>query len=190
VITRGNRRQRIFLDRRDGEFFLEVLEIVVRRHRWLCHSYCLMPNHYHLLVETPDPDISAGMHRLNSRFVHWFNARHELEGHLFERRFRSVVVETQEQFLELVRYIALNPVRASLCERPEAWGWGSYRGLIGLDERDRFLTTKRVFDAFATSSKPALERIRGFVADGIRGLDTFSSTGARHGDMAGRDGLT
>jgi REP element-mobilizing transposase RayT len=81
VATRGNRRQRIFFERRDGEVFLSTLGDVIAVHRWRCHSYCLMPNHYHLLVETPDPDIALGMHRLNSRFAHWFNARHEVTGH-------------------------------------------------------------------------------------------------------------
>ncbi|MHB8059300.1 MAG: REP-associated tyrosine transposase [Gaiellaceae bacterium] len=189
VTTRGNRRQRIFLNRRDGERFLSVLEVVAKRHGWLCHSYCLMPNHYHLLLETPEANIAAGMHRLNSCFAHWFNTRHDLTGHLFERRYRSVLVETDAHFLELVRYIALNPVRSGLCERPETWSWGSYTWMIG-SEPNPLLTTERVVSVFTTRHESALVRLRAFVEDGFPEPDTFTSTGARHGDVAGLDELT
>ncbi|HEY5479516.1 MAG TPA: transposase [Gaiellaceae bacterium] len=184
VTTRGNRRQRIFLDRRDGDFFLTVLGVVVKRHGWRCHSYCLMPNHYHLLLETPEADIAAGMHRLNSRFAHWFNKRRDLTGHLFERRYRSVLVETDAHFLELVRYIALNPVRSGLCERPETWSWSSYAWLIG-PEQNPLLTTERLVTAFATRRGSALTKLRAFVDDGLAEPDGFTSTGARHRDVAG-----
>jgi REP element-mobilizing transposase RayT len=174
VATRGNRRQRIFFERRDGEVFLSTLGDVIAVHRWRCHSYCLMPNHYHLLVETPDPDIALGMHRLNSRFAHWFNARHEVTGHLFERRYRSVVVETDEYLLELVRYIALNPVRALLCDRAEMWEWSSYGALAGVREPDHLLSTRRIMDAFANTPELAQTRLRTFVDDG-RPKDMFAT---------------
>jgi len=166
VTTRGNRRQRIFEDKRDGEVFLLMLADVVVHHRWQCHSYCLMPNHYHLLVETPSPDISCGMHRLNSRFAHWFNARHNTTGHLFERRYRAVLVETDEYLLELVRYLALNPVRASLCDRAELWEWSSYGALVRTRGRGPLAMTKRIVEAFSTNPERALERLRAFVDEG------------------------
>lgn len=190
VMARGNRRQRIFLDRRDGERFLKLLEDVIEMRGWRCHSYCLLPNHYHLLFETPQPDIAVGMHNLNSSFAHWFNKRHEVTGHLFERRYRSVLVESEEQFLETVRYIALNPVRSQLCERPELWSWSSYASLAGIVKAERFVTRKRVLDAVASDAKLAPARLRAFVAEGARQLDTFTSPGARPGEVSGRDELT
>ena len=173
-MCRGNRRERIFVDKRDGWTFLSILAEVIKRHCWRCHSYCLMPNHYHLLVETPNADIAGGMHRLNNRFAKWFNARHEQTGHLFERRYRSIVIETDEQLLELVRYIALNPVHALLCERAEMWKWSSYGALVGVRDRDPLLTTARIVAAFVTSSERAVERIRAFVNEGRPKIDTFS----------------
>jgi putative transposase len=188
VTTRGNRRQRIYLERRDSEFFLEALDTVIRRFGWLCHSYCLMPNHYHLLIETPWPNIARGMHDLNSRFSHWFNTRHDENGHLFARRYRSVLIESDTHFLELVRYIALNPVRAGLCDKPEGWIWSSYGGLIGRGERELFVTETRVIEAFSAQNGEGLERIRIFVNEGRPAHDTFTSPGARHGAMAEADG--
>ena len=150
-----------------------MLADVLSAHRWDCHSYCLMPNHYHLLVETPEPDIASGMHKLNSRFAHWFNTRHDVTGHLFERRYRSVVVESDEHLLELVRYIALNPVRASLCDRAEMWDWSGYGSLAGVRKPDPLLTTSRIMDAFGPGLEPAQTRLRMFVGDG-RPRDTFT----------------
>ncbi len=174
-MSRGNHRERIFTERRDGLTFLSMLAEVVKRHNWRCHAYCLMPNHYHLLVETPNADIAAGMHRLNNRFAKWINARHAQTGHLFERRYRSIVIESDEQLLELVRYIALNPVRAMLCERAEMWEWSSYGAQVGVRERNPLLTTTRVATAFAGGGfAPTAERIREFVNEGRPKFDTFS----------------
>ncbi len=149
IMCRGNHRAPIYIDTRDGQMFISILADVIKRHSWYCHSYCLMPNHYHLLIETPNADIASGMHRLNNRFAKWFNVRREQTGHLFECRYRSVIIETDEQFLELVRYIALNPVRALLCERAEMWRWSSYGALVGVRARNSLLTTRRVMTAFA-----------------------------------------
>src|SRR5688500_11421508 len=93
LITRGVRKQPIFLDERDHEVFLALLEEVVEGFGWFCHAYCLMPNHYHLLVETPHANLSDGMERLNGRYAQYFNLRHDVEGHVFERRFRSILVK-------------------------------------------------------------------------------------------------
>ena len=140
VGTRGNRRQAIVLEDRDCELFLFLLGQVVAHLGWKVHSYCLMTNHYHLLVETPGSDISVGMQLLNGQYAQAFNRRHGYEGHLFERRFFSEVVESDWHLLELCRYIVLNPVRAGLCRHPGEWRWSSYRALLGRVGRPRFLT--------------------------------------------------
>jgi REP element-mobilizing transposase RayT len=165
VTSRGNRRQPIFLDETERNFFLGAFGCIVARHGWKCHAYCLMTNHFHLLVETPQPDLSAGMQRLNSRYVHWFNARHGVEGHLLERRFHAVLVEGNAHLLELARYVVLNPVRASLCRAAEDWRWSSYRSAIGLDRPPPFLTLDWLLGQFGSDRARARERLRSFVAD-------------------------
>ena len=95
---------------------------------WRLIAHCLMPNHFHLLIETPRPTLSVGMHRLNSGYAHYFNERHEWTGHLFERRFDSRLVETDEHMQEALSYIALNPVKAGLCDHPWEWPWSSFYG--------------------------------------------------------------
>jgi putative transposase len=127
VTDRGNRGQRIFLDPRDAERFLGQLGEVIGRFSWLRLAYCLMPNHYHLLLATPEPNISTGMHRLKSLYARWFNARHDLTGHLFQSRFDARVVESDEYLARAIEYIHENPVRAGLCEKADDWCWSSAR---------------------------------------------------------------
>ena len=102
---------------------------VAARCGWRVHAYCLMSNHFHLLFETPKPNISSGMQRLKCGYAEYFNGRHSLEGHLFKQRFGSRLIETERHWLETLRYIALNPVRAGLCEHPSDWPWSSFFGV-------------------------------------------------------------
>jgi REP element-mobilizing transposase RayT len=176
VTARGNRRELIFRSDEDRNRFLLLLADVIRRLSWTCHGFCLMPNHYHLVVETSNPDLSHGMHRLNSGYAHWFNARHDLTGHLFQGRFHSVLVETDWHFLELVRYLALNPVRAGLCSSPEGWPWSSY-GAFGSDERIAELATSRVLGYFGRRPGEARRALRAFVHDGLNGPVPVPGTG-------------
>jgi REP element-mobilizing transposase RayT len=119
LITRGNARERIYLDDLDREIFLDRLAHSVERYGWLCHAYCLMDNHYHLLVETPQPNLSIGMRQLNGLYAQTFNSRHDRCGHVFQVRFRSIFVEKDSHLLSCCRYVVLNPVRAGICEHPE-----------------------------------------------------------------------
>jgi putative transposase len=128
VTTRGNRRQRISRDDRDRRRFLALQADTASLAGWRPIAHCLMPNHFHLLIETPQPNLSKGMHRLNSRYAHYFNWRHDLTGHLFERRFDSRLVETEEHMEQALSYIALNPVKAGLCDHPWEWPWSSFYG--------------------------------------------------------------
>ena len=129
VTSRGNRRQAIFHDDDDRRWFLMFRAHVFQRWGWRLHAYCLMTNHFHLLVQTPQANLSSGMQRLKSGYAAYFNERHLLVGHLFQQRFDSRLIESEEHFSETVRYIALNPVRAGLCEHPAQWPWSSFRGL-------------------------------------------------------------
>jgi putative transposase len=163
VTARGVRKERIFLDARDYLFFLRLLDEVVERFGWVVHAYCLMPNHYHLLIETPRPTLSDGMECLNGRHAQYFNLRHGVEGHVFERRFRSVAVVREAHLLELSRYIVLNPVRAGLCVTPLAWRWSSFRAAIGVIRRPKFLAVDWLLGRFAEDENAAREGYAGFV---------------------------
>jgi putative transposase len=165
VTGRGNRRQTIFLDRGDHLRFLHLLDEVARKRHWRGFGYCLMPNHYHLVFETPAADLSAGMQWLNGRFAQEFNGFHALDGHVFQGRFHSVLVESDWHLLELSRYLALNPVRVGLCADPAEWPWSSYAAVAGLERPRPFLTMRRVLRHFGGTSSVARARFKAFVAD-------------------------
>ncbi|TML65956.1 MAG: transposase [Actinobacteria bacterium] len=185
LTSRGNRRQRIFLDDHDRHRFLDIAGSVARRRGWLCSSYCLMPNHYHLLVETPEADLSAGMQEINSRHAMWFNWRYELDGHLFQGRFKSVMVESETHLLELARYVVLNPVRAGLCENPARWIWSSYRPTLGVDSKPDLLTPNRILGHFGASPETARLRFATFVQDGKGTPPRQGPSASSRRDMAG-----
>jgi REP-associated tyrosine transposase len=156
LTARGNRRQPIYVNDRDRDWFLKLLTDVVSRNGWRCHAFCLMPNHYHLLVETPEPNLSLGMYRLNGSYAQWFNRTHTVEGHLFQRRFHSVLVESNWDVLQLSRYIVLNPVRAGLCSHPAEWRWSSYRATVGLGRRPALLTLDWLLSQFGRGANARL----------------------------------
>ena len=128
VTSRGNRRQAIFHDDHDRRWFLALRQRVVDRYGWQVLAYSLMTNHFHLLVETPEPTLSVGMQRLKSGYAGYFNERHSLVGHLFQQRFDSRLIESEKHFNKTLNYIALNPVKAGLCVHPAEWPWSSFYG--------------------------------------------------------------
>lgn len=117
VTARGNARNAIFLDDEDRALFLGGLGEVVTRFGWLCHAYCLMDNHYHLLIETPEGNLSLGMRQLNGIYTQRFNQRHGCVGHVFQGRFKAIVVDRDSYLLELCQYAVLNPIRAGMVEQ-------------------------------------------------------------------------
>lgn len=165
VTSRGAARAPIYHDSFDRELFLELLADSVARCGWQCHAYCLMTNHYHLLVETAAPTLAAGMQRLNSRYARAFNHRHERAGHLFESRYQAILVERESHLLELARYVVLNPVRAGACAEPGAWPWSSYRPTAGADDVPAFLTVDWLLEQLSPDPRLAEARYRAFVAD-------------------------
>jgi REP-associated tyrosine transposase len=125
VTSRGAGQAAIFLDDLDRVAFMHLLRRTVRKFNWDCHAYCLMTNHYHLVVETRTPLLSAGMHRLNGIYAQQFNDRLERAGHLFESRFSSRLVGREAHLANACRYVLDNPVRAGICTRAEDWPWSS-----------------------------------------------------------------
>jgi putative transposase len=146
VTSRGNARQDIYLVDPDRELFLSVVGATVERFSWLCHAYCLMPNHYHLLIETPEANLSRGMRHLNGVYTQAFNRRHMRSGHVLQGRFKAIVVEKESHLLELARYVVLNPVRARMVRSAKDWPWSSYRATAGLAEVPHFLTVGCVLE--------------------------------------------
>jgi putative transposase len=132
VTSRGNERKAIFKDDTDRELFLSTLAQVTERFHWTCHAYCLMDNHYHLVIETPDGNLSKGMRQLNGVYTQTFNRRHHRVGHLFQGRFKGILVQKESHYLEVCRYVVLNPVRAKAVKHPREWAWSSYRATGGL----------------------------------------------------------
>lgn len=172
VTSRGNARADIFEDDNDRALFLKILGQVVRRFNWLCHAYCLMGNHYHLLIETPEGNLSAGMRQLNGVYTQAFNRAHGRDGHVFKGRFKAVLVEKESHLLELCRYVVLNPVRAKMAERPERYPWSSYLSTLGKAAKPEFLTTSWLLGNFSISLPEARLRYRKFVEDGMETPDT------------------
>ncbi|HEY3017293.1 MAG TPA: transposase [Gaiellaceae bacterium] len=130
LVSRGVRKSALYMDTRDREMFLSLFELTLTRYAWELHTYCLMTNHFHMLVTTHEPTVSRGMQYLNGRYVQWFNWRHLFEGHGVERRFYSELVTSERQLFATARYILLNPVRAGLCASPADWPWSSYRATV------------------------------------------------------------
>ena len=139
VGDRGNAGTTVFGSDEDRHQFLATLADVVERYGWRCSSYCLMTNQHHMTVTTPDPNLGAGMGRLNQLYAQWFNRRHDRVGHLFSERYWSDILETEGHLFAAVRYIADNPVRAGLCARAEDWRWSSARPTAGLAPVPAFL---------------------------------------------------
>jgi REP element-mobilizing transposase RayT len=126
VYARGNNKALLFVDDVDREGYLWLLGRVVVREGWRCLSYCLMDNHVHLLIETPEPNLGSGMQRLHGDFGRGFNRRHLRSGHVFQGRYGSKRMKTEAQLWTAAAYIAANPVDAGLCAAPSAWRWSSH----------------------------------------------------------------
>jgi REP element-mobilizing transposase RayT len=139
VTSRGNERRAIFRSDRDRWMFLTLVEQAAKRFGWSVTAYVLMTNHFHLVIQTPGPNLSRGMQWLNGTYAAWFNHRHKRAGHLFQGRFHAFLVEKEAYFAELLRYVVLNPVRAKMVERPEDYRWSSYRATAGLESAPAWL---------------------------------------------------
>ena len=135
VTSRGNGRADIFLEDSDREAFIDVLAKTVEKYNWLCHAFCLIDNHYHLIIETPDPNLSLGMRQLNGVYTQTFNRVHSRVGHVFQGRYKAILVEKGSHLLELCRYVVLNPVRAGMVSKPDAWRWSSYKSTAYADKK-------------------------------------------------------
>ncbi len=184
ITSRGNAGQEIFLDDEDRRAFLEILAEVVERYRFRCYAYCLMGNHYHLLVETREANLSRGMRQLNGVYTQRFNRRHKRTGHLFQGRYKAILVEKDPYLLELARYIVLNPVRAGLVRYPGRWRWSSYRATAGYGEPPPFLEVEWLLSQFDPDPERARRKYRRFVFQG-KGVEIWGEL--KGGVILGRE---
>ncbi|HSP17301.1 MAG TPA: transposase [Thermoanaerobaculia bacterium] len=167
VTARGNERRDTFRDDDDRRRFLDYLREAVERFRWIVTAYVLMPNHFHLVVELTETTLSSGMQWLNGAYSQAFNRRHDRVGHLFQGRFKAPLIEKEAYFLEVARYVVLNPVRAQMIARPEDYAWSSYRAVIGDTPAPDWLATDDLLAHFGDDRDVARARYRAFVNDGI-----------------------
>ena len=179
VTSRGNERKPIFRDDQDRKMFLDTLADVTFRYNWVCHAYCLMDNHYHLLIDTPDGNLSIGMRQLNGMYTQRFNKRHGRVGHLFQGRFKAILVQKDSHLLEACRYVVLKPVRAKRVDRPEEWIWSSYGATAGRAKLHPCLVTDWVLSQFGSERKIAEANYRRFVRDGIGSESIWNSMRAQ-----------
>jgi len=147
------REKPVFKCDQDRINFLNTLQHVNKRCNWICHAYCLMDNHYHLLIETPEGNLSVGMRQLNGVYTQLFNKLHGRAGHLFQGRYKSIVIQKDSHLLEVCRYVVLNPVRAKMVEKPEAWKWSSYRATAGRESSHPCLTVDWMLGQFSGRGK-------------------------------------
>jgi putative transposase len=169
LTARGNAGQAIFADDQDRLRFLDMLAKEIAQQRWRCYAYCLMDDHYLLLIETPEPNLSRGMRRLNGLYTQSFNRRHHRGGHVFQGRFKSILIDKESYLREIARDIVLNPVRTQRVRTPEAWPWSSYAATVGRQPAPAWLAVGDVLELFARNVGTAQRAYQRFVRDGIRG---------------------
>ena len=166
VTARGNERREVFRDDTDRREFLRLLGRTVELFGWRLHAWVLMGNHYHLLLATPEATLSRGMRQLNGDYAQHFNRRHGRDGHVFQGRFKAILVQREAHLLEVARYVVRNPVRAGLAKGPADWEWSSYRATAGLEPSPAWLDVSFLLEIFGARRAAAASRYREFVADG------------------------
>jgi len=167
ITSRGNEKKAIFRDDQDRGALLSLLHRTNLRYHWLCHAYCLMDNHYHLVIETPDGNLSRGMRQLNGVYTQWFNTRHDRVGHLFQGRYKAIIIQKETHLLEVCRYVVLNPVRAHFTEKPDDWPWSSYQATLGKEQPHPCLTIDWVLGQFSSNRDEAERSYDQFVQRGL-----------------------
>src|SRR5208283_1739447 len=167
VTSRGNERRKIVLDDSDRWMYVRLLGEMLEENRVVCHAWVLMDNHYHLLLETPAPNLSQAMKHLNSLYTQRFNKKHHRVGHLFQGRYKALIVEKDTYLKELCRYVVLNPVRAKMVKHPSDWKWSNYRATAGKDKAQPWLEADWILGQFGKEKKVAQKAYSRFVEEGM-----------------------
>ena len=167
VTSRGNRRELIYEGDEDRSLWLETLSRVCARYNWRVHAYCLMDNHYHVVIEIAEGNLSKGMRQLNGVYTQAFNRRHNRVGHIFQGRYKAILVEKEAYLLELVRYVVLNPMRAHMIKNIDNWPWSSYLATTGKRDAPEWLEVDWLLSHFGKQRKKAREKYTDFIRAGI-----------------------
>jgi REP element-mobilizing transposase RayT len=167
VTARGDRSELIFLDDQDRVAWLAIMARACKRFNFVVHAFCQMGNHYHLLVETVEANLSQGMRQLNGLYAQHFNRRHQLVGHLFQGRYHAILVQKEGYLLEVARYQVLNPLRAGMIRAPGEWAWSSYSYMLGINEAPEWLETDWMLAQFSLTRAKAVQAYIKFVMQGI-----------------------
>ncbi|MBA5687995.1 transposase [Rugamonas apoptosis] len=167
VTSRGDHCEAIYRDDSDRRAWLETLELVCGRFNFVIYAYCQMTNHYHVLIETVEGNLSQGMRQLNGLYTQHFNRRHGLVGHLFQGRYKAILVQKESHLLELSRYVVLNPLRARLVHSLLEWPWSSHPFLVGARKAPAWLDSGWLLSQFGSTRGEAIQRYMQFVMDGI-----------------------
>lgn len=168
VTSRGNGREDIYLSDTDRQAWLDVFAQVCKRFNWVCHAWCQMTNHYHILIETPEANLAQGMRQLNGVYTQRFNRAHSRVGHVFQGRYKAILVERESYLLELARYVVLNPLRARMVKRLENWPWSSYHASCGQVPAPEWLQTDWILAQFGRQRAAAIRKYVEFVHEGAR----------------------
>jgi REP element-mobilizing transposase RayT len=166
VISRGARRDKIFFNDHDKRKFLEKHKEAVDKFNLKIHSYVLMDNHYHLLKETPEGNLSKAMHFINVSYSNWFKTKHQIIGSVFQGRYKSILVEKEAYFLTLSAYIHLNPVRAELVNKPEKYGWSSFNNYLRTENSIPWIYSSDILELFSGDRKAYKTFVYNFLIKG------------------------
>lgn len=167
VTSRGDRKAVIFRDDDDRARWMSILSLICTRYNFLIHGYCQMTNHYHVIVETVEGNLAQGMRQLNGLYSQYFNRRHDVVGHLFQGRYKAILVQRDSYLLELIRYVVLNPVRAGFVTSVDAWPWSSHACVVGTVPAPAWLDTASILRNFGSTRSSAVASYRGFVLAGL-----------------------
>lgn len=167
VTSRGDRREDIFLDDADRMAWLKIFSQTCKRFNWVCHAWCLMDNHYHIVVETIEGNLAQGMRQLNGVYTQTFNRTHKRVGHVFQGRYKAIIVEKDGYLLELARYVVLNPLRAGMVKDIADWQWSSYAAMLGTQPAPEWLQTDWILGQFSPQHRRAINLYIDFVRAGV-----------------------
>ncbi len=177
VVSRGNDGQRVFKESSDYELFMNSLKNLCERYNIIFYGYCLMSNHYHLLFETPDGNLSSFMRQVNGIYTQKYNKKYQKKGHLFQGRYKAMLIQKEGYLIEVLRYVVLNPVRAKMVEKVCDYEWSSYKGTLRGDKYlGMYLDKKFLLKQFGMKEKEACAEYRRFVRAGIKVADPFKSS--------------
>ena len=174
VTSRGDRRENIYEGDSDRLRFLDIFASVIEQFNWVCYAYCLMDNHYHLLVQTPDSNLSKGMRQLNGVYTQAYNRKYKKTGHLFQGRYKAILVDEDAYLLELSRYIVLNPIKAGMARQTRHWKWSSYRATTGREPVPQWLSVDHLLSQFGKQRKTAIRKYEAFVVAGLKNEPIWS----------------